>query len=441
MENADNGLPMPEIAEREKNFFNGEPPSTIEGKLYYTELQLLADNVIADVVNTIQETYNKAEILQVIFAHVYDFVKDRNEEYSEILDKNPDINHDAFEACFFMSLCMFLYDTRRIKGMSLRKFLYEHSQMGYNDKESPNYFDFESRSREFRDSKGDKPGVSSDLILGEETKLRQNRKRLLDKRTVYHDSSEGSAIRKVSEHEWTLYLQLGGTDTELHDTEKRIRNLYNDVNKAIACKIDENYISNVDKAAEKFCSKIKKLRYERYLELIKYLFEHIKKDKTCYGINLYRLEKELKPYRITSDVNELVNSNDDMEADCIIQQAMVMKNIVFPKLYEHFGNQPNIMCTQSYAHIFLEFVVEVVHSSRLIIDKFVEDGTFGEDWEQIFLETTNELAETVLYDPSKINYSVTPESQREFMIYLLEPVDCLIRLAEEFAEIILSKDE
>ena len=120
MENADNGLPMPEIAEREKNFFNGEPPSTIEGKLYYTELQLLA------------------EILQVIFAHVYDFVKDRNEEYSEILDKNPDINHDAFEACFFMSLCMFLYDTRRIKGMSLRKFLYEHSQMGYNDKESPN---------------------------------------------------------------------------------------------------------------------------------------------------------------------------------------------------------------------------------------------------------------------------------------------------------------
>lgn len=437
MENADNGLPMPEIAEREKNFFNGEPPSTIEGKLYYTELQLLADNVIANAVNKLrEETDNKTEILRTVFAYVYDYVMDRNKAY-RILDNIQ----DAFEACFFMSLCMFLYDTRRIKGMSLRKFLYEHSQMGYNDKESPNYFDFESRSREFRDSKGDKPGVSSDLILGEETKLRQYRKRLLDKRPVYHDSSEWSAIRKVSEHEWTLYLQLGGTDTELHDTEKRIRNLYNDVNKAIACKIDENYISNVDKAAEKFCSKIKKLRYERYLELIKYLFEHIKKDKTCYGINLYRLEKGLKPYRITSDVNELVNCNDDMEADCIIQQAMVMENIVFPKLYKYFANLPNISYTQICANIFWLFMDEAVHASRLIIDKFVEAGTFGKDWEQLFLETTNELAETVLYDPSEINDSIVPKSQQEFEKYLFESVDLRIRQHKKDAEINPSEDD
>ena len=280
MENTDKGLPMPEIAEREKNFFNGEPRSTIGWERYYINLQLLADNVIADVINRMQEeTYSKAEILRIVFAYVYDYVcacvcdflMNHNEEYSKFLNKDQ----AAFDACFFMSLCMFLYDTKRIKGMSLRKFLYEHSQMGYNDKESPNFFDFESRSREFRDSKGDKPGVSSDLILGEETKFRKHRERLLDKRPVYHDSSEWSAIRKVSEHEWTLYTQLEEAGAELRDTEKRIRNLYNDVNKALACEKNENYISNLDAAAKKCRSKIEKLQYKRYLELIQYFFEHI----------------------------------------------------------------------------------------------------------------------------------------------------------------------
>lgn len=434
MESADNGLPMPEIAEREKNFFNSELPSTDEEKWYYINLQFLADNIIANVVNKMQkQTYSEAEILQVVFAGVYNYVMDRNKEYSKILYKILYENQDAFDACFFMSLCMFLYDTKRLKGMSLRKFLYEHSQMGYNDKESPNYFDFESRSREFRDSKGDKPGVSSDLILGEETTLRKYREHLLDKRPVYHDSSEWSAIRKVSEHEWTLYPQLGGTDTELQDTEKRIRNLYNDVNKALACEKDENYISNLDAAAKKCRSKIKKLQYKRYLKLIQYFFEHIKKDKTCYGINLYRLEKELKPYRITSDVNALVNCND-IEAERVIQQAMVMENIVFPKLYKYFANLPDISYTQICANIFWLFMNEAVHASRLIIDKFVEAGTFGEDWEQLFLKTTNELAETVLYDPSEINDSITPKSQQEFEKYLFESVDLLIRQYKESAE-------
>ena len=435
MENADKGVPMPEIAGREKNFFNGKPSSTIGGKLYYIDLQLLADNIIADdLIRMNEETYSKAEILRTVFAYVYDFVIDRNEEYRILAN-----NEDVFAACFFMSLCMFLYDTKRIKGISLREFLYRHSLMGYNIRESPNYFDF-SRPREFRNSNSDKPDVSSDLILNEETKLRQYRKRLLDKRPVYHDSSEWSAIRKVLEHEWTLYPLWEGADAELRDIEKRIRNLYSDVNKALACKMDEKYISNLDIAAGKFCSKIKKLQYKRYLELIKYFLEHINKDKTCYGINLYRLEKELKPYRITSDVNELVNCNE-IEAERIVQQAMVMENIVFPKLYKCFGNQPNINCTKSHVERFCSFMDEVVQSSRLIIDKFVEAGTFGEDWEQLFLETTNELAETVLYDPSEINYSIVPETQREFQIYLLEPVDYLIQIHKTIAEIVLSGSE
>ena len=126
---------------------------------------------------------------------------------------------------------------------------------------------------------------------------------------------------------------------------------------------------------------------------------------------------------------------NDTEAEGIVQRAMLMENIVFPKLYKYFGNMPNISHIELYVNTFWQFMDGVVQSSRLIIDKFVEAGTFGEDWEQLFLETTNELAETVLYDPSEINYSIEPEAQREFQIYLLEPVDYLIRAQKTIAEI------
>lgn len=322
---------------------------------------------------------------------------------------------------------MFLYDTKRIKGKSLRKFIYEHSPQKYNIRGSSEYFDYEERPREFLESSSDKPEVSSDLILGEEARLRQYRKRLLEKRPVYHGSVEWSAMRKVSEHEWTLYFLLEKADDEIRDTEKRIRNLYKDLNRAFGSKMDEGYIGRLDKAAGKFCSKLEKIQYDRFLNLGNYCLAHINKDATCYGINLYRFEKELRLYRITNDVNRLIECKSEAERERIVEQSIRMDKIVFPKLYEHFCNLPDIDLAQAYANTFWMFMDEVVQSSRLIIDKFVEDGIFGEDWEQLFLETTNELAKAVLYNPSAINYSLTPELQQEFQIYLLEPVDYRIK--------------
>ena len=187
--------------------------------------------------------------------------------------------------------------------------------------------------------------------------------------------------------------------------------------------MDKEYLKRLDTAVEKFCSKLNKLQYERFLELGKFCLGHINKDKTCYGINLYRFEKELKLYRITNDVNQLLDCNYAIEKDRIIYLATQMSGIIFPKLYEYFSNLSDISHTQFYADTFWSFMDETVKSSRLIIDKFVEDGVFGKDWMQLFLKVTNELAETVLYNPSEINFSITPDSQREFQIYLLEPID------------------
>lgn len=334
-----------------------------------------------------------------------------------------------------MSLCQFLYESRRIKGKSLRKFIYDNSPKKYNVKGEPLYFDYAKKGREFLESNSDEPENSSDSILQDDTKLRQYRKRLLGERPVYQASTEWSAIRKVSEHEWESYFLLGEADEEVRDTEKRIRNLYKDLYKALETDIDENYNKKLDRASEKFCSKLKKIQYERYLKLVKFFLEHIGKDKTCYGINLYRLEKEMKFYRITTDVKRLVESESEAETECIVNQSILMDNILFPKLYEHFRSLPDTGLTKIYADTFRQFFDEVVRSSRLIIDKFVEVGVFGEDWEWIFLKTTNELAESVLYSPSEINYSLTPESQREFQLYLLEPVNRLIAYKKEQAVI------
>lgn len=173
----------------------------------------------------------------MIFSRVYDFVISfqahlffcRNDLDYSLFDKDMVVYEDAFNVCYFMSLCQFLYESRRIKGESLRKFIYDHSARKYNEKGSPYYFNYSEKNREFIESNSDKPANSSNSILKDEAKLRQYRKRLLETRPVYHDSSEWSAIRKVSEHEWKLYFALVNTDAALKDTEKRIRNLYNEL--------------------------------------------------------------------------------------------------------------------------------------------------------------------------------------------------------------------
>ena len=84
------------------------------------------------------------------------------------------------------------------------------------------------------------------------------------------------------------------------------------------------------------------------------------------------------------------------------------------------------MQIEIYVRIFCSFMDDLVRSSRLVIDKFVEEGTFGEDWENLFLDITNELAESVLYDPKMIDYSVEPASQEVFMKDISAPVEAWI---------------
>lgn len=393
-----------ELIERAKNFHGEFDPLTVHNEIYYQELQGLCDDIDAcmDKIGG-----SDRDNLKMIFSRIYNFVIHFNNDYA-IFTQNSCIYNDVFKACMFNALCSFLHDTKRIKGLSLRKFTYEHSSLQYNVKGSANYFDYEHTPRE---------SIKSKDILSEETKLRKYRQRFLSERPVYNDSTEWSAIRKSSEHEWSLYFILEDADDNIKDTFKRIKNLYNDIYAALNSSKDDidKYKEVLNDAYNKFSSKLTKIKYENVLELYKYCLNHICKDTTYYGINLYRFEKELKAYITTLEIRHLLEAKTNGQENYILQCSISMKDLTFPKLYQYFSSFKNDYHMKFYSATFSQFCKDIVIASRLAIDKFIEDGALGEDWEDLLLKMTNEMVEDVIYNPEEIDYSVTPASQDMFI--------------------------
>lgn len=400
-----------ELIKRADNFHGGFDPLTVHSESYYQELQGLCDemDVYIDKFGG-----SKKDNLEMIFSRIYGFVIHFNNDYA-VFDKNSYIYRDAFNACFFTALCSFLYDTKRIKGLSLRKFIYKHSSLQYNIKGSVNYFDYKYTT------KGSDKGKS---ILSDETNLRKYRQRFLSERPVYNDSTEWSAIRKTSEHEWSLYFILEDADENIRNTFKRIKNLYHDIYGAIHSPIDDidKYKEILKSAYQKFYSKLTKIKYENVLELYKYCINHICKDNTCYGINLFRFENELRPYTTTMEVKHLLESKNIGQKNYVLQCSIFMNGLIFPKLYQYFSSFNNYTRIAFYSETFSQLCNDIVIASRLAIDEFIEYGILGEDWETLLLKITNEMVEDVIYNPEEIDYSVTPASQEMFVKNISAPV-------------------
>ena len=403
-----------ELIERTNNFHGNFDPLAAHNESYYQELQGLCELIDVDLYE-LRYGLDKDDILKLIFSRVYNFVVFFNDDY-KIFDYNTDIHADVFNSCFFLMVCLFLYNTKRIKGMSLREFIYAHSSLNYHDKyidgkPNRNYFDYDQTTKS-----------KSQDIINEETKLRQYRYRFLKERPVYNDSPEWAAIPKVSEHEWILYYNLNNANCNISDTFKRIKNLYHDVNSALDSPMDSGYEERLGNAYDKFYSKLEKIKYENFLGLGKYCLEHINKDKTYYGINLYRFEKELELFRITKEVNQLLSCEDTDEEAVLLDKFIKLEGIVFPKIYEYFYNLKTLKQLSFYANAFRCFISDFDIPFLLVLDKFIEDGVLGDNWEDLLVSKINDMVETVLYNPDKIDYSVKPESQEMFFHDLFTPV-------------------
>jgi hypothetical protein len=386
---------------------------------------------------------NKESLLIVVIKEIYEIVIASNDEY-KFFDKDSflklcphffDIGDERknssgqyinsyldslfyqhmLDACLFTTLCSFINTTKRKDGLSIQNALEEY----YKPK---------------RDT-----GVTFKPVIGDREKvnIRKMKQRLFSKKGSYNKRSEWSAIPLDSAYELasTYELRFNNllkkefdnrelTDEKLAKVFKRIGNLNNEIEKALAQPYDNYSQEAINEAFKRFSSKIKKIRYADYLALNKHILSGICKCKEYYGINLYRFEKSLRLYGTINEVNLLLHCSDKEKENIILQTIFYLRDIVFPNLYQCFcyiENPANfIKCLKA----FYAIRDIVVRTSCLILDKLVEDNHFGDGdkWYYFFLEMTNNMAERVFYDPAKIDYSIAPEAQTKFEQVLSAPI-------------------
>ena len=151
---------------------------------------------------------------------------------------------------------------------------------------------------------------------------------------------------------------------------------------------------------------------------------HINTDKTYFGLNLYRLERKLKPFIIASEIKSLTECKDTEDENTFLAKTTLLRGIEFPAIYQSLFPMPlDILadCCQD----FLVFRSTIEMAGCLVLDELVERGVFGEDWEGLFRSVTNELASTVLYDIDKLDFTITEASQAAFEKILAAPVQPL----------------
>lgn len=408
---------------RSENFYwnlNVSEINSTENKPFYETLYKLR----TDIINFLKEnSLSREQILEYVFSEIYTFITMRFFEFAYFLKGAP-LYDSVYDSCLFTSLCMYLHNTKKIDGISLSKFTYENLPYQFNVKDTDNY---------------------SDLLISASATLRQKRYRLLSSRPVYIKRPQWSSMSEDSIYEWNLYHILEGklscdvinewcmnhnlTAEELYiiqDTHKRIGNLYNDLSKALDAEKNNIYKSNLKKAFGQYVSKLKKINYENYLKLQKMILSYHCEERKFYGIRIYRLEKEYKPYNIIYEVNQLLKCETDGDKDTVLTKSIILKDIFFPKLYRKLFDLHAYPDIEFCAKNFQSLNHLIVISSCLIFDELIEKGYFGDDWKDFFDNTLYELTEKVFYNPAEIDYTVNPKSQNAFIKILSAPVQDLL---------------
>ena len=397
-----------ELIDRVKNFhgdYEKWQAQAYQNDRYFFDLYIIKENILL-AINSFKE-YSRKQLLHRILSETYDLIQRECPIFSILCD-NPSLRENVYNAIFFEMLCIFTHSSKRIAGMSLGKFM---------RKNSPQYYDARDTNN------GGDAQPLDECSFSEIEKLRKDRHRVLSNRPVYVKRPEWSAMPISSEHEWKFYYKLDSLDNDpdrlddtLRDTFKRIKNLYKGIIKT-SYPIDRTSIEY-----EKFLSKLRKIKYENFLHLHKAILDHICEDSTYYGINLCRFERISGFFKITNEVNQLLNYKNEEDQKRFLRKTILLNGIHFSKVYHDFATLDDELCIANAASLFSGFSQQVVISSHLIVDELVENGAFGEDWESFFFDTINSMTEQVFYLPSQINYTIGAESQMCFEEVRAAPV-------------------
>ena len=389
-------IPFPEgsMLERVKNFYwNTESIEQRynEEKDAFSELEKLGKRVINFFKHN--EHLSPSECLELALRKVYDMIKK-----PELFCGESPIAEHAYEAYVFIACISFVHTSKRTNGMSITEFVKKNSSLDFENPDSPSF-------------------RQPSLIVAETDRMRKARQRRLKQARVYPKNTQWNAMPKDSEYEWTRYYDIENANDIVRDTDKRIGNLYKDIRKAIDVEQDAENQCGIENAYKKFLSKLGKVIYEGFLEDFKYELTRICADteeaKRYFGINLYRLERRLQPYKIIDEVKRLTECNSPEEEIILLLKTVFLDEICFPKIYKSLLDYP-IDVIQNYAIEFLATLEEETVISNLVLDKLIDEGFLGEDWYTLFLDKINAMAVEVFYDPSKVEFFKADDAQEKF---------------------------
>lgn len=331
---------------------------------------------------------------------------------------DPVIMNCIYEACAFIGIAMFLYSSKRIKAKSENEFIRSNSPRG--DSSNGDYY-----------SAVDVEGPA----------LRKYKNRELSRKPVYIKDNEWRFMPADSEHEWRLYYELdqGKQDKVLCDTFKRLRNLMKDIEKvskyrnleAISTVSFDELKSELDSALQKYLSKLNKIKYQNYFNLIKFILDHLDLDKEYYGNNIYRLEKEFCPYILSHQINYVINNGMD---DLFAGKVVALYPIEYPKLYDRLFELNDLSMIGFYVNLFISIRNEFVLMAYYLLDEQVQDEP--EAWIQFLKENINSRVESVFYSRDEIKLNEEEHAQKAFVDCMSLPVRLEIGSLEALAKIV-----
>lgn len=391
-------FPEDSVFSRAKNFCWNLAPLE---KLYFEErnsfldFEILKNVVISYCENSFVKELNPLERLEHVLRKIYDVMK-KSELAFHLFCGESRLADYAYEAYVFTACSAFLHTSKREKAMTISEFVKKNHPLDFKNRNSPNYW-------------------NPSLFQSEVERLRKARQRRLNQGAGYYkENSQWNAMAKDSEYEWTRYYTLETIDAVIRDTNKRVGNLYKGIPEAIAAARDDKYNGGVQLAYKKFLSKLKKVKYKDFLSLYKTDFSRICENKEYYGLNLYRLERRLQPYKIMYEVKKLTRCCSSEEEADLLLKMICLDEICFPKIYEALLHTPLDLIAQ-YTEEYLQMWITDTIISNLILDELVEKNFFGENWCALFLDKVNEMAEEVLYNPQTVEFFEEEYAQEKFV--------------------------
>lgn len=417
----------------------------ITDKIWFDDLIQRQDNFFAKKIDFPDELdydldlfFNKVNSLYENLKQDYDteyeddFFSDSNKKKNEMvtliiegilnitvdgLNRDSEFYINLLDSFIFTSLCDFINKTKRVGRLT-------------NE---------EALSKYYTGTRWDGTKFKADFDETEMNNIRKKTQRLRKDKGTYNKNTASGAISLDLAYEFSYLYEIMNydllerqwssnrkfVDKKLAETYKRIGNVNNDIRNALINNPKDLSNYELNKIEKTFLSKIKKIKFEDFCEFNKYCLSKICENKEYYGINLYRFEKNFKYYGIINEMNKLSRCKGTAMQTIAIKKFSSLSEIYFSKVYEDFYCIENFEAFSIAINMFKSFRDQVSIISRLILDKFVEDGYFGDgdEWYDFFRETTNDMAEKVLYDPEKFDYQINPESQELFEQILYSQID------------------